>query len=204
MNTQPADDAVLLDTTSLSVDEVVERIAELVEAQAMNRTDAIWAVGRATIGTAVKLVAPLRVYGAERVPREGGLVVASNHFSWIDPPALGVAIPRTLYFMAKVEAHRVPGLGQLMRSFGAFSVRRGESDRDAVRTMRADRPRRACARALRRGDATALRRPRPGAARRGDGRDQRGRAGELRRDLRLVRVAARELPARSRSRGAVR
>ena len=45
-------------------------------------------------------------------------------------------IPRTLYFMAKVEAHRVPGLGQLMRSFGAFSVRRGESDREAVRTMR--------------------------------------------------------------------
>ncbi len=102
----------------------------------MNRTDAIWAVGRATIGTATKLVAPLRVYGAERVPLEGGLVVAANHFSWIDPPALGAAIPRTLYFMAKVEAHRVPGLGQLMRSFGAFSVRRGESDRDAVRTMR--------------------------------------------------------------------
>ena len=102
----------------------------------MNRTDAIWAVGRLTIGTAVRVVAPLRVYGAERVPLTGGLVVASNHFSWIDPPALGAACPRTLYFMAKVEAHRVPGLGQLMRSFGAFSVRRGESDRDAVRTMR--------------------------------------------------------------------
>ena len=102
----------------------------------MNRTDAIWAVGRVTIGTAVKLVAPTRVYGAERVPLEGGLVVASNHFSWIEPPVLGAAIPRTLYFMAKVEAHRVPGLGQLMRSFGAFSVRRGESDREAVRTMR--------------------------------------------------------------------
>jgi 1-acyl-sn-glycerol-3-phosphate acyltransferase len=102
----------------------------------MNKTDAIWAVGRVTIGTAVKLVAPLRVYGAERVPRDGGLVVASNHFSWIDPPVLGTAIPRTLYYMAKVEAHRVPGLGQLMRSFGAFAVRRGESDRDAVRTMR--------------------------------------------------------------------
>ena len=102
----------------------------------MNRTDVVWAVGRATIGTAVKLVAPLRVYGAARVPLDGGLVVASNHLSWIDPPALGAAIPRTMYFMAKVEAHRVPGLGQLMRSFGAFSVRRGESDRDAVRTMR--------------------------------------------------------------------
>jgi 1-acyl-sn-glycerol-3-phosphate acyltransferase len=102
----------------------------------VNRTDAIWAIGRPTIGTAVKLVARLRVYGAERVPLTGGLVVASNHFSWVDPPALGEACPRTLYFMAKVEAHRVPGLGQLMRSFGAFSVRRGESDREAVRTMR--------------------------------------------------------------------
>jgi 1-acyl-sn-glycerol-3-phosphate acyltransferase len=102
----------------------------------VNRTDAIWAVGRRTIGTAAKLVAPHRVYGADRMPLEGGLVVAANHFSWIDPPVLGSASPRTLYFMAKVEAHKVPGLGQLMRSFGAFPVRRGESDRDAVRTMR--------------------------------------------------------------------
>ncbi len=102
----------------------------------MTGTDAVWAVGRATIGTAVKLIAPLRVYGAERVPAHGGLVVAANHFSWLDPPLLGASSPRTLYFMAKVEAHRVPGLGQLMRSFGAFPVRRGESDRDAVRTMR--------------------------------------------------------------------
>ena len=102
----------------------------------MNRTDRVWAVGRPTIGTAVGLLTKLRVYGRERVPMDGGLVVACNHFSWIDPPVLGAAIPRTLYFMAKVEAHRVPGLGQLMRSFGAFSVRRGESDREAVRTMR--------------------------------------------------------------------
>jgi 1-acyl-sn-glycerol-3-phosphate acyltransferase len=102
----------------------------------VNRTDAIWAVGRPTIGTAVKLVTRLRVYGAERMPGQGGLVVAANHFSWIDPPVLGAASPRTLYYMAKVEAHRVLGLGQLMRAFGAFPVRRGESDRDAVRLMR--------------------------------------------------------------------
>jgi 1-acyl-sn-glycerol-3-phosphate acyltransferase len=102
----------------------------------VNKTDAIWAIGRPTIGTFVRVVAPLRVYGSERVPANGGLVVAANHFSWIDPPALGAASPRTLYYMAKVEAHRVPGLGQLMRTFGAFPVRRGESDRDAVRTMR--------------------------------------------------------------------
>ena len=38
--------------------------------------------------------------------------------------------------MAKIEAHRGPGLGQLIRAFGTFSVRRGESDREAVRMMR--------------------------------------------------------------------
>jgi 1-acyl-sn-glycerol-3-phosphate acyltransferase len=102
----------------------------------MTRTDAAWALGRVTIQPLVQALTRLDVFGAERVPLTGGLVVAANHFSWVDPPALGAACPRTLHYMAKVEAHRVPGLGQLMRSFGAFPVRRGESDRDAVRTMR--------------------------------------------------------------------
>jgi 1-acyl-sn-glycerol-3-phosphate acyltransferase len=70
------------------------------------------------------------------VPLFGGAVVALNHFSWIDPPAFGSASPRMLHFMAKTEAHEVVWLGQLIRAFGTFSVRRGESDREAVRTMR--------------------------------------------------------------------
>jgi 1-acyl-sn-glycerol-3-phosphate acyltransferase len=102
----------------------------------MNRTDAAWVVGRRTIAPATELVTRLRVYGAERVPASGGVVLAANHLSWIDPPVLGAACPRTVYFMAKIEAHRIPGLGELMRLFGTFAVRRGESDRDAVRTMR--------------------------------------------------------------------
>ena len=102
----------------------------------MNGTDAVWAAGRLTIGTLLRTFTPIRNYGVERVPRTGGVVLAFNHFSWVDPPVFGYTSPRTLYFMAKVEAHRVPGLGQLMRSFGTFSVRRGESDREAVRRMR--------------------------------------------------------------------
>jgi 1-acyl-sn-glycerol-3-phosphate acyltransferase len=102
----------------------------------MNGTDAVWAVGRVTLGTAVRIFAPLRVYGRERVPRKGGVVLALNHFHWLDPPAFGTACPRTIYYMAKVEAHRITGLGQLIRAFGTFSVRRGESDREAVRMMR--------------------------------------------------------------------
>jgi 1-acyl-sn-glycerol-3-phosphate acyltransferase len=102
----------------------------------MNRVDAVWAAGQVTIGSLVRVFSRLRVYGAERVPQEGGLVLALNHFSWLDPGAFGAASPRTIYYMAKREAHDVPGLGQLIRAFGTFAVRRGESDREAVRMMR--------------------------------------------------------------------
>ena len=97
---------------------------------------ALWAVGSPVIGGAGALAARLRSYGAERVPKEGGVVLAINHFSWIDIPCVGFATPRPLYVVAKVEAHRVPGLGQFIRAFGTISVRRGGSDRDAVRRMR--------------------------------------------------------------------
>jgi 1-acyl-sn-glycerol-3-phosphate acyltransferase len=102
----------------------------------MSGVDAVWTVGRLTIGTLVRLLTPLRNYGAERVPRTGGVVLAFNHFHWIDPPVFGLLSPRPMAFVAKVEAHRIFGLGQLMRSFGTISVRRGESDREAVRQMR--------------------------------------------------------------------
>lgn len=102
----------------------------------MNTVDAAWAAGRCTISPAVLLAARLKVYGKENVLRTGGAVLALNHFHWLDPAAFGVACPRPIYYMAKIEAHRVPGLGSLIRAFGTFSVRRGESDRDAVRYMR--------------------------------------------------------------------
>jgi 1-acyl-sn-glycerol-3-phosphate acyltransferase len=102
----------------------------------MNKTDVIWRVGRVTFGAAVRALAPLRVYGSERVPASGGVVLAMNHFSWLDPPAFGAASPRTIRFLAKVELHRVKLMGPLIRAFGTYAVRRGESDRDAVRLMR--------------------------------------------------------------------
>jgi 1-acyl-sn-glycerol-3-phosphate acyltransferase len=102
----------------------------------VRKTDLVWAVARPTLGSIVRALAPLRVYGSERVPREGGVVLALNHFSWLDPPAFGAACPRNVFYMAKSEIHEVRGLGPLIRGFGAFAVRRGESDREAVRLAR--------------------------------------------------------------------
>jgi 1-acyl-sn-glycerol-3-phosphate acyltransferase len=102
----------------------------------MSKVDAVWVVGRMTIEPLTRLFAPLKSYGAERVPLEGGVVLAFNHFSWIDPPAFGSACPRTIHYLAKSEIHSHFGLGHLIRAFGARSVRRGESDREAIRAMR--------------------------------------------------------------------
>jgi 1-acyl-sn-glycerol-3-phosphate acyltransferase len=102
----------------------------------VNRVDAAWAIGRPIMGGPTALLTRLRVYGKERVPTSGGIVVAINHFHWIDIPVIGWASPRTLYFLAKSEAHVMPFLGWYIRLFGSFSVRRGESDREAVRRMR--------------------------------------------------------------------
>jgi 1-acyl-sn-glycerol-3-phosphate acyltransferase len=102
----------------------------------MKSHDVVWAVGRVTFGAAVRALAPLRVYGSERVPSSGGVVYALNHFSWLDPPAFGAASPRSIRYMAKSELHDVKVIGPLIRGFGTFAVRRGESDRDAVRLMR--------------------------------------------------------------------
>jgi 1-acyl-sn-glycerol-3-phosphate acyltransferase len=98
--------------------------------------DVVWLFGRPILGGSAALATRLRSYGDDRIPRSGGLVLAFNHFSWIDIPCVGWVCHRNLFYLAKVEAHGVPGLGQLIRSFGTLSVRRGESDREAVRLMR--------------------------------------------------------------------
>ena len=102
----------------------------------MTRQDVSWVIGRATVGNLARVASRFRSYGQERIPLEGGLVVALNHLSWIDIPLFAISNPRNTFFVAKAEAHRVPGLGQFIREFGSFAIRRGESDREAVRRMR--------------------------------------------------------------------
>jgi 1-acyl-sn-glycerol-3-phosphate acyltransferase len=95
-----------------------------------------WALGRIYMGVPARLLTRARAYGRERVPRSGGLVLALNHMHWIDIPLVGALSPRDLDFVAKVEAANFPVLGRFIRWHGTIAVRRGESDREAVREMR--------------------------------------------------------------------
>lgn len=95
-----------------------------------------WTFGKGVLGTLTHVLTKLKTYGAERVPREGGAVLAMNHFAVVDPAVFGTACPRRIVYVAKMEAHLAPGLGQLIRAHGTLAVARGESDRDALRRMR--------------------------------------------------------------------
>jgi 1-acyl-sn-glycerol-3-phosphate acyltransferase len=95
-----------------------------------------WGFGKTVLGGITRAVVPWKDYGRERVPREGGVVLAVNHLAWVDVPVVGAICPRRIVYLAKAEAHELPVLGPLMGAMGTLAVRRGESDREAIRLAR--------------------------------------------------------------------
>ena len=79
------------------------------------------------------LTGGFKVNGKENVPKTGPLIIAPNHESYLDPPAAGCALPRILTFMAKEELFRFKPMSILIRSLGAFPVKRGTSDIESIR-----------------------------------------------------------------------
>jgi len=77
-----------------------------------------------------------RGYGLDRVPLEGGFVLAANHLASLDHPLIGINSPRAIYYMAKAELIAMPYVGEMLMWTGAFPVRRGEADREALREAR--------------------------------------------------------------------
>ena len=76
----------------------------------------------------------LRVRGAEHVPESGPALIVSNHQSILDPPVIGGAARRQIYFLAKAELFKIPMFGWLIRALHARPVRREGSDPGALRT----------------------------------------------------------------------
>ncbi len=72
--------------------------------------------------------------GISNLPKTGGVVIVSNHGSHLDPPILGHALGRPVAFMAKSELFKVPILSSIISACGAYPVKRGAGDRDALRT----------------------------------------------------------------------
>jgi 1-acyl-sn-glycerol-3-phosphate acyltransferase len=96
---------------------------------------ALYAAIRALLTPLLRLWFRLRIDGAEHIPAEGPVIVAPNHKSFLDAFFIALATRRHVRYMAKVELFRGP-LGWLFLRLGAFPVRRGEADADALETAR--------------------------------------------------------------------
>ncbi|MDQ3936733.1 MAG: 1-acyl-sn-glycerol-3-phosphate acyltransferase [Actinomycetota bacterium] len=85
--------------------------------------------------------------GREHIPHEGAVVLAANHKSFLDPFLIGLCLRRPIYFVAKRELFEKRLVGWFLNCLGAFPIRRGESDEEAVATIKA---------VLARGDAVVI------------------------------------------------
>jgi cytidylate kinase len=147
-----ADDAEEVDTTELSISEVIatvcalagEKLREALNAQSPKR----WPISRmvkepldtmlyrfthVVLGPLWRSLYRMRVQGAEYFPLTGPVVVVCNHRAMTDPFFLGINVFRQIHYMAKHELWKFKPLGWAMEGYGAFPVVRGEPDRSAVK-----------------------------------------------------------------------
>lgn len=80
-----------------------------------------------------KIFFRLQAFAQENIPLRGGVIIASNHRSYLDPPILAAACPRIVSFLAKEEIFRNPIFGRFIRALNAFPLKTNSVD---IRSLR--------------------------------------------------------------------
>lgn len=87
-------------------------------------------------GLVARIFLRIRLTGIENIPKDGGVIIAANHLSYLDIPLLGYStygIRRDVDYMGKKELFAIPVIGYLLRRLGGFPVDREKLDRTAFR-----------------------------------------------------------------------
>ena len=93
----------------------------------------LWRLIRVVVRIIVAIASDVHTVGRQNVPETGPLIIASNHLSWTDVPIIPAFLKRRVVYMGKEETFKGKG-GWLVRFLGAFPVKRGEADRQSLRT----------------------------------------------------------------------
>lgn len=88
---------------------------------------------KSVIGGILKPYYRIETIGVENIPKEGSVLLCSNHISNLDPPIIGITAPREIRFLAKAELFSLPVLKKLLPKLHAIPIKRGMSDRGALR-----------------------------------------------------------------------
>ncbi len=128
----PASDAVIIDTTNLTVDQVMQRIKQIVK----QRSSAMSFKRRFLVSLMrglLRLFSRWEVHGRENLPQGGPLLVVFNHMAHFDGPLAMASIPWEMEAIGLSDLWSVPITGQLLRLYGAIMVHRDEYDREVLR-----------------------------------------------------------------------
>lgn len=93
----------------------------------------LYSIGKAVCRTYLSSIYKVKVIGKENIPKDEGVLLCSNHIHHLDPPLLGSFIDRPINYMAKAELFEAPILKWIIPKLHAFPVRRGMSDKQALR-----------------------------------------------------------------------
>ena len=132
-----AKDAVVIDTSDLSVDQVVNQIIELQKKAGKRRFCKMRLPYRFVYlcaRTFFKLFYGLKIYGLSHF-RSGPSVIAANHASFFDPPVISISCPEEVHFLARESLFSIPFLGRLIRILNSHPVSRSASDAHTFREL---------------------------------------------------------------------
>jgi len=132
-----AKDAILIDTSDLKPEEIVDHIVEIYEKMRNAKNRGMHMTYRCIyllVRGLLKLFYRLRIYGLSHF-RPGSAVIAANHASFFDPPVISVSCPEEVHFLAREPLFRIPLLGRLIRVLNSHPVSRDASDVQTFRTI---------------------------------------------------------------------
>lgn len=146
-----AEDAVLLDTSEMNIEQAVEEVVRIIEKKTADagkpalkpakktvtparKGSVFYALLRAVVGFGLGIVFSFKVEGRENIPVDRAVIVAPNHITWADPVFVSVPIRTPSAYMAKESLLENKLLAPLIKLFHAFPVKRDQSDRTALKT----------------------------------------------------------------------
>ncbi len=136
-----AEGAYVIDTSAQSIEEVTQTVVRRIVELETPHTEVIgsplfYRITCNFFSLFLRTSNQLKVIGEGNIPKSGGLIVASNHASYLDPPAVGAAtrLQRTTHFMARDTLFKKPLMGWFLRNVGVIALDRNKGDVRAMRT----------------------------------------------------------------------
>ncbi len=131
-------DAYSIDTSSLTVAEVIEKILTVLQKKQetifYRKMKFFYRFILFVAFLFFKIFYRLKVYGRENFVK-GKAILAANHCSYYDPPIVAVSSPEEIYFLARKKLFKVPLLGKAIKALNSLPVSRKPSDKDTFKKI---------------------------------------------------------------------